>query len=376
MSHTAIKVLHVLGAPGIGGIEKLVLDLSKKQAAASSVLCGIMFIRDKSGEFMPYYEALGIPVHSIGLASGMEISCRKWRAARQIFREYDVLHIHTFNPLICSAAAFARKKILYTEHGNFALGRETGLKGAFLSRLKSWFLKGFVDSISYNSEFSRQKAAQLYRLGEADGRVIYNGIDLDSQKPVPGEQLEELVARLSGNFVVGTSSRFAAFKRVDRLIQGFAEFQKGKDAVLLLVGDGSCREELELLVDDLGIRDKVLFTGYQVNVQAYQALMDVSVLASSGEPFGLVAVEYLALGKVVLVFADGGGLLEVVGGYSPDYIVDGVVGLTQKLDALYENRAAIADGAESRVAYARRFDVEVMEREFECEYRKLTACAE
>jgi len=61
----------------------------------------------------------------------------------------------------------------------------------------------------------------------------------------------------------------------------------------------------------LGIRDKVLFTGHQDNVYSWFDAFDVTVTASSGEPFGLVTVEALALGKA-LVGVRSGGTTEIV----------------------------------------------------------------
>src|SRR5690606_19063250 len=144
-------------------------------------------------------------------------------------------------------------------------------------------------------------------------------------------------------------------KRVDRLIEGFARFQDGREAMLLIVGDGVERAALEARVDDLEIRAKTLFAGYQREVQAYQAAMDVCVFPSQNEPFGLVAVETLALGKPTVVFADGGGICEIVAGLDPSDVVENSDALAKRLAYYYADEVARTRHREARVRTAASF---------------------
>lgn len=59
---------------------------------------------------------------------------------------------------------------------------------------------------------------------------------------------------------------------------------------------------------ELGLADRVRFTGYQANVAEWMAAMDIVVNASRGEPFGMAIVEAMALGKAVVGPRDGGPL--------------------------------------------------------------------
>ena len=63
------------------------------------------------------------------------------------------------------------------------------------------------------------------------------------------------------------------------------------------------RPQLEALVGQLGLRDATHFTGFRQDARACQSFMNVCVFPSQNEPFGLVAVETLALGKPTIVFA-------------------------------------------------------------------------
>ena len=144
---------------------------------------------------------------------------------------------------------------------------------------------------------------------------------------------------IADKFVVGTSSRFVGVKRIDRLIQGFALFAKDKnDVVLMLVGDGILKNQIEMWVKDQDIQSKTLLTGFQSAVRSYQNSMDVCVFSSQNEAFGLVAVETLGLGKPTIVFKDAGGMLEIVENEFNEDIVEDEQQLCSRLNYYYKNR--------------------------------------
>ena len=100
--------------------------------------------------------------------------------------------------------------------------------------------------------------------------------------------------------------------------------------------------------------------------------MDVCVVPSEVEAFGLAAIEALALGKPAIVFHDGGGMAEVVEQHQPRDVVESVPQLAQRLE---EHRAGVAD-PEIHRSYARRFDIARMADHFTDIYRDLASgCA-
>jgi glycosyltransferase involved in cell wall biosynthesis len=96
------------------------------------------------------------------------------------------------------------------------------------------------------------------------------------------------------------------------------------DARFLVVGgailgcEGSYPDDLQQLADELGISERVHFAGHRPDVWDWCDALDVVVHASFGEPFGLVVVEAMALGKPLIAAADGGPL---------EIVADGVSGL-------------------------------------------------
>jgi glycosyltransferase involved in cell wall biosynthesis len=377
-SNRRVKVLHVQGSAAIGGIAKLVFDLATAQKNDRRLDIGIFFMSGCEHGYGEMYKQAGLPIYSAGVASGYDVSPWKYVRTYRIFRRYDVLHIHNFNLFISAAAILARKKLIYTEHGNFILGRRPTLADRVNAWLLRLFLNRFVHFVTFNSRFTEEGARRRYGLVNVNAELIYNGIVLDFPAPnQDGERLDpEIAEQLKGKFVVGTSSRFAAFKRIDRLIAAFAHFQRGKNTVLLLVGDGPLMPQFNAHVHRHRLHDKVVFTGFRTDVRKLQRAMDVCVFPSEHEPFGLVAVEVLSLGKPVIVFRDGGGLVEIAEICGKDDIVDNHDELIARLNYYYNNKSVLEERRKQRIACAGRFDIREVARRFKSLYLKSVSCAE
>jgi glycosyltransferase involved in cell wall biosynthesis len=95
------------------------------------------------------------------------------------------------------------------------------------------------------------------------------------------------------------------------------------DVILLVVGDGPDRKELEEQASSLGIADHVVWAGQKMSEEVFRlyAIMDVVAIPSFFEGFGLSAAEAMAAG-VPVVGTKVGGLVEV--------IVDGLTGIFVK----------------------------------------------
>ena len=370
-----VRLLHILRSADVGGIEKLVAQLVEEQRGDPGLEVTVFFVMNGQGRMGQLFQQGTDNVFELGLKSGFSLSPMKFLSAVKRMRKFDVLHIHTFSPLAAAAAAWSGVPILFTEHGNFGFGRKATVGDRIKAILLGFFLRRGVDFVSFNSRFTEGESMRRYGLGAVAKSVIYNGIDL-RQKRQTSNIAEDLASKLKGKFVVGTSSRFAGFKRVERLILGFEKFCRNNDkAVLLLVGDGDLRSELESLVAELGIEDKTFFVGYQVNVTAYQALMDVCVFSSQYEPCGLVALEAYELGKPVVVFEDGGGLLEIVGEFESHDVVRDIEGLAERLTYYQINQSLEFGESARRIEYVKRFDMRAVAGEFRKVYSRLYKCA-
>jgi glycosyltransferase involved in cell wall biosynthesis len=116
----------------------------------------------------------------------------------------------------------------------------------------------------------------------------------------------------------------------------------------LLVGDGPIKGYLENIARKLGVADKIVFAGYQENVEEYIAAMDIFCFLSwDREGFGQVMVEAQAMGKPV-IGTDIGGI--------PETFRDGVSGFLirpQDSESLAQNIIVLLDDQEKRAAMSK-----------------------
>jgi glycosyltransferase involved in cell wall biosynthesis len=121
-----------------------------------------------------------------------------------------------------------------------------------------------------------------------------------------------------GNPTIGIVGRLEPWKGQEIFLRAAARLAEARaDLRFMVVGgailgwEGSYPDDLRHLAADLGIADRVYFAGHQADVHPWYDALDVVVHASYSEPFGLVLVEAMALGKP-LVATNLGGPLEIV----------------------------------------------------------------
>jgi glycosyltransferase involved in cell wall biosynthesis len=149
--------------------------------------------------------------------------------------------------------------------------------------------------------------------------TILNCVDPSAWNPATdGTIVRQELGISPATKVLASVSRLFHWKGQRELLQAFASVrQRVSDVVLLIVGadaphEGtSFTEELKRLASELGVAPYVHFTGARSDVARVMAACDVYTMPSFEEPFGLVFLEAMAMGKPV-VAVDNGGTPEVV----------------------------------------------------------------
>jgi len=161
--------------------------------------------------------------------------------------------------------------------------------------------------------------------------VIYNPIDTGYFKPLDNTIKQKTKKRFGIDkfgFILGSVVRFYNPKGADVLIEAF--YESKIDAALVLVGDGSMKNKLKKMVNNLGISDRVVFLGaLEVTPEIY-SMFDICVVPSQKGGFDNVVIESMACG-IPTVATEATGIGEVA--------EDGVDIIITKTD-----RGSIAEG--------------------------------
>jgi len=206
------------------------------------------------------------------------------------------------------------------------------------------------------SEAASRSAATVQGFPEAKLRVLWNPVDLSHFRPDGTTWPEALRAELrlpEGAQVVVSVTRFMPAKRVDRLIEAFARVARRRpDAVLVLIGDGPQRGELEALAHARGVAGRVRFAGHRDDVPRWLGHARVFALSSPNESFAIAALEAMACRVPVAAFSVG-GLQEIVrdgreGLLAPPGDVDALATAIERLLADDGLRERLASGALAR----------------------------
>ncbi len=149
----------------------------------------------------------------------------------------------------------------------------------------------------------------IHQVTDKPVTVIPFGIDLNEFKPKNVSSLFN-----ADDFVLGSIKPLESLYNIDILIKAFHKLlQKYDNLKLLIVGEGSDKDTLSQICKDLGIFEKVIFTGRIPfkEISNYYNMLDVLVNISEYESFGVSVVEAMAC-EVPVVVSNVGGLKEVV----------------------------------------------------------------
>ena len=225
-------------------------------------------------------------------------------------RKLEVLHVHYAIPF-SAAALLAREivpeldlKVVTTLHGTDVtlVGNNPSFKPVSTMTIRN------SDAVTAVSQFLSKEARRQFGV-DRDIDVIYNFIDpVRHDRPIPPCIPERSCPEL---FTLMHISNFRPVKRVGDVVKIFARVTERLNARLVLIGDGPEAGLARQLAEDLGVLDKVTFTGVLDGVADLLQAANLLLLPSQTESFGLVALEAMASG-VPVVASDVGGLPEVV----------------------------------------------------------------
>lgn len=219
-----------------------------------------------------------------------------------------------------------RLPVIYYTHGEEISGvRPSRLEG---DGPKNALLR--ADAVITVSEFTKSK---LRDLGVKSDRIhlITNGVEIDRFSPGPKDPA--LIAKygLAGKRVLLTFGRLDQRKGQDQVLRALPSIlQAVPDLVYIIAGSGPFELPLRGLAEELGIVNRVVFTGYvsEEDASAHYRLADLFIMANRTMPdgdtegFGIVFLEAGACGIPVIGGFDGGAPSAILNGET-GVLVDG-----------------------------------------------------
>lgn len=163
-------------------------------------------------------------------------------------------------------------------------------------------------------------ATGVWRLDPGTVRYIPNGIDC-ARFDIPRDAgLATRIGLPNGALAIGTVAALRPEKNLERLLVAFRKLDGQTEARLVIVGDGAERTALEAKAADLGIADRVIFTGYMSDPSGILSLLDIFAISSDTEQMPISVLEAMATGLPV-AGVDVGDVRHIVSDANKDHIV-------------------------------------------------------
>lgn len=299
-----IRILHTLCRIHSGGVERRRILLA--QALGPDRYEHALVCQETSGPIPNLLRDAGWTIHEIGLAPS--IINLPWHArAYEIARGFkpDIVHgaVYEGEALACSIGLrMPGAKVVMEETSDPVNRRWTGN-----ALMRAMCLRADA-CIGVSPKVIRYLRETLH-IPERKIHLINNAV---KQMPQPSPaRLAELRAQLGiaeSDLILGSVGRIDdSNKRFSDIIRALPGIRSEEPrARLLIVGDGADRSMLERLAREMDLRDAVIFAGYQGAPRDFYHLMDIFVLASAHEAFGLVLVEAMLSGVPVVATEVGG----------------------------------------------------------------------
>lgn len=368
---------HVFKITGVSGSENHLLTLASHldRGRYRLTFCLLVEPEPDLAAYVAALEAVGVEVVCLPIGADLD-PFLLWRLVRFLRASRpDIVHTHLIHGDLYGALA-ARLAgvpvVVSTKHNDNAFRRR-----GFYARLDR-NLARCQDRIITISHHLKQFCVEVEGLPADKIVPIHYGLDADAflgrAGGAAGVRAEWGVP--AGAPLVGVVGRLTEQKGHAFLLDAFAEVAQAlPSACLLVVGDGELRFELERQAARLGLGGNVTFTGRREDVSRIMMALDVLVMPSLWEGFGLVLLEAMAASRPIVA-----SRVSAI----PEIVTDGETGLlappgdsarlTDALLTLLRDPARAQEmGRRGRQRLAQQFTVARMVEQTQAVYESLMA---
>lgn len=365
-----IKILNILSDTNIGGAGRLLVNylhnFDRTKFEGKVVL-------PKASELKPFIEAEGYEVLETEHGRDKSFDLKAVREIQQYIRAYQPDIVHTHSAFSGKLAAFlcGTPVRFYTRHSAFPQSKK-------LTTFPGKQINGFINNTLATDIVAVAEAAKenLTDTGVSPKKitVIINGVDA-VRRTTREEQtaLKNELGIAASTFVCGISARLEPYKGHSYLLDTAAMvLQVNPDVVFLIMGSGSCEEELKQQAVRLGIANKVIFTGFLNDVAPYYNILDLNLNCSWGTETSCLALsEGMSVNIPAIATTYGGNpymITEGVNGYLvPEKDSDAMAKAILRLIHAPDEMKKLQIGA--RRMYEEKFTAAAMTRQLEALYK-------
>lgn len=305
-----MHVMHILGGFGPGGAEMGVVRLIKAMNHPE-IQHSVCSISSELG--MKSYLPSSVQCHSLGLDGPNRLA---FKTMAKLFKatDVDIAHVNNIAPWfdVAMASKISGSRCIQTFHGV----EDRTIQFSWLKKQMLYAAWKCTDHLTAVSDAAADLFSELTGIGRSHVYVINNGVDTRFFSPAAGERKNGLKRKLGFPETAVVTGCVAALRPVKNHKGLLAAFRTvvniNENAILVFVGDGPLRQDLETQARSMHIMEKVIFSGRKDNVDDYLKSFDLFVLNSRTEGLSYAILEAMACGLPV-VCTDVGGNTQLIG---------------------------------------------------------------
>lgn len=301
-----MKILQINSAKNWGGGEVYTINLCQKLIAKGY---NVMLACRTGSDISQIASKKGITLLELPLTGAVDFRSA-WKLSQYCRKnEIDIVHVHLARDYWIARYL---KAILPGIHLIFTRHLLKPIRTTFFHK---WLFKK-VDKVIAVSNAVKESLLVQNLLPPERIITIYNGIDVNRFASASSGTIRKELGFDKNLKIIGIIGQIAPHKGSDLFIESAALVSRQyPNTRFLLVGNdfqnGKYIEELRQISLNLGIGDKVFFLGQRTDIPEIMKDLDIFVLASKNEPFGLVITEAMAAGLPVIA-TNAGGAIEIV----------------------------------------------------------------
>jgi glycosyltransferase involved in cell wall biosynthesis len=259
----------------------------------------------KGGEFLRQLRQDGIPCIELGLNAFDAVKALNKLNSLWSDSKPEILHTHLYHAGLIGRIIAKKAKIPFVVVHQHGLERNRSILRSLLDRKFSKWVTHYVASCSAVAQMLQKRE----RVPGGKISIIYNGISAeDSSRKISRQDLRNTPENGTMPIIIGSIGRLEPEKGHEDLLYGFSSLpdQVSNPSQLWLVGDGSEKERLIKISQNLGIKDRVRFFGSQETVAPLWRHINIFILPSKWEGMSMALLEAMGQGIPVIATAVGG----------------------------------------------------------------------
>lgn len=358
-----MKILYIINSLVSGGAEKLFEQVVPLINNVEGFEIDVLLLSDKNNVFDQYLLKQGIDIEVVKYNSIYDVRNIFAIKKKIMSQRYDIVHAHLFPTQywVAIAKIFTANihiKYITTEHSTHNRRREI----LYFRPIDKFIFSKYdiVISITENTKENLINWIDPKKKNSNKHIVVENGITFEEIKKALPYRKSDLISGIEENDkLICMVGRFSEAKDQPTLIHAVSKLSE--DVHLVFVGEGPLIQDSKKLANDLDISNRVHFLGFRQDIPQILKTIDIAVLSSHWEGFGLFAVEAMAAEKPILV-SDVQGLREVVNNPELTFKVEDSMQLSIKIKELLDNspkaKKAIAYSCKRYLNYDINYNVE------------------